>query len=62
MTSEELQRRKRVVRGWRYRRDFGPKERNEVRAYLRGGDVPEEYKYMDKAIGFGNPIDMNEEK
>lgn len=52
----ELNRRRRVVSGWRFREDYGPRERNAVRAYLRGGDVPEDYKYIDKAIGQRKPI------
>lgn len=56
MTGEELehQRKLRVVQGWRYREDFGPKERNEVRRWLRGeGPVPAAYVNINEAIGFG---------
>lgn len=58
MTPEQLerQRRRRVVSGWRFREDYGPRERNRIRAYLRGGDVPPGYENMDKIIGFGQPL------
>ncbi len=55
----ELARRKRVVQGWRTREDFGPKERNAVRAYLRGGIVPARFAEIDKVVGFGQLLNLH---
>lgn len=42
--------RRRVVHGWAFR-DLTPQEVQEIRAYLDGGPVPEEYKQIDLALG-----------
>jgi hypothetical protein len=56
----ELARRKRVVQGWRHREDFGPRERNAVRAYLRGETgPPARFAEIDKVVGFGRLLDLH---
>ncbi len=55
----EDNRRRRVVSGWRFNDDLGPRDRNQVRRWLRNeGPCPDYYRHINDAIGFGNPIKL----
>ena len=51
----ELNRRRRVVAGWRFIEDLPAKTCEQILDYLNGGPVPEGYERIDAAMGQRHP-------